>query len=422
MKTLLHSVKIISPGSKHHGKQRDILIEKGKIIAIGTKLDDPEAKSIQGKDLHISPGWIDLRVNFRDPGEEWKEDLNSGLEAAALGGFTQVVQMPSTDPVIDSKSSLEYLLNRAQGHAVKLHAAAALSKGMKAEGLSEMFDLHTAGACLFTDDKHPVVNTELMHRALEYTKNFNGTVMSIPFDSGICPGGLMHEGKMSTALGLKGIPVIAETLCLQRDLDLLRYTSGKLHVSLLSSAEGVELIRKAKKEGLNVTADVSAAHLLFCDEDLEGYDSNFKTLPPFRATSDRKALIKGIKDGTIDAICSDHSPHDIEAKQKEFEHAEFGFSGIEATFSAALEALGSDQESLEIIVNRLSLGPASLLGLPHTIIEEGADADFTLFSTSKEWVYNRETIKSKSIYSPFLNKKFKGKALGIWRGRHRKLF
>ncbi len=422
MKTLIHSAKIISPGSKHHGKQSDILVEKGKIIAIGKNLSDSEAKSIQADDLHISPGWKDLRANFRDPGEEWKENLSSGLEAAARGGFTGVVLMPSTDPVIDSKSSVEYLLNRAENNTVQLFVAAALSKGMKGDGLSEMFDLHAAGASLFTDDKHPIKKTELMHRALEYCKNFDGLVMSFPFDTGICPGGLIHEGKMSTLLGLRGIPAIAETMCLQRDLDLLRYTGGKLHVGLLSSAEGVEQVRKAKKEGLNITADVSAAHLLFTDKDLESFDSNFKALPPFRSESDRKALIKGLKDGTIDAICSDHCPHDIEAKQKEFEHAEFGIAGIEGAFSAVLKALGSDTDALELLVNKMSIGPSKILGLESNRIEEGADADLSIFSTSQKWVFQEGNISSKSIYSPFYGKTMTGRAIGIIRGKQRKFF
>lgn len=422
MKTLIKAAKIVDPASQHNGKKRDILIEKGVITKIAAKIEDKDAKVIDRKNLHVSPGWLDLRANFRDPGHEYKEDINSGLNAAARGGFTGVVIMPSTSPVIDSKSAVEYALKRAEGNTVELFVAGALSEGMAGKRLAELYDMHKAGAVLFTDDKEPVSNTEMMHRGMEYARNFDGTIMSFPFDEGICPGGLMHEGKMSTSLGMKGIPVIAESMRLQRDLDILRYTSSKLHVALISSAEGVKIIKQGKKEELNLSCSVAAANLVFSDEDLKLFNPDFKALPPYRSKEHQKALIKALKDGTIDAICSDHSPQDVEAKKREYENAEFGQSSIEATFSAAILALGDDPDSLSLIVERMSSGPRRILGLEPIQIEEGATANISLFDPELKWTYKKESIRSKSEYSPFRDLELKGKALGIIKGKRSEIF
>jgi dihydroorotase len=232
----------------------------------------------------------------------------------------------------------------------------------------------------------------------------------------------MHEGKQSTELGLRGIPSATESIRLQRDLEILRYTGGRLHIGLISSKESVELIRKAKKDGLEVTCDVSAGHLIFNDEALSDFDPNFKVLPPYRTEKDRKALIKGLKDGTIDFIVSDHSPQDVEHKQKEFDNASFGASTIEGAFSACIKALGSDDESLTLICSRLSTEPKRVLGLPNAHIEEGQKADLSLFDPKINWTFSRKTVVSRSVHSPFLGKEMTGKVLGVIKDRQRKLF
>lgn len=422
MKTLIKSAKIIDPGGPHHLKKLDLLLEKGKISRIAKNLNSEGAREVSAQNLCVSTGWFDARANFRDPGFEEKEDIHSGLEAAAHGGFTSILIMPSTDPIIDNKSAVEYVLKRAEGHLVSLQVCGSLSKGLKNEQLADIYDMQKAGAIAFGNDKADVNRIELMYRALEYCKNFNGLVFSFPYERGLLPGGAMHEGKQSTELGLKGIPSATESIRLQRDIEILRYTGGRMHVSLVSSKESVELIRKAKKDGISLTCDVSASHLVFNDEALSDFDPNFKVLPPFRTEKDRKALIKGLKDGTIDFIVSDHSPQDIENKQKEFDHAAFGASTIEAVFSACIEAFGSDDEGLSLICSKLSAEPKKILGLPKAHIQEGQKANISLFDPEVKWIFERKSVFSKSVHSPFLGKEMNGKVLGVFREKQRKLF
>jgi dihydroorotase len=421
MRILLKSLRICDPRSTHNGKTRDILIENGIITEIKAEIKAGDAQVISSKNFQVSPGWIDLRANFKDPGEEHKEGLINGLDAAARGGFTKVVVLPSTLPPIDSKQSVEYLLHRSAGHVVEVLPAGTISEGMKGKNLSEMFDMQQAGAVLFTDDQHPVDRAELMHRALEYARNFSGLIMTIPFDTSFAPGGQMHEGVENLKLGMKGIPMITETLRLQRDLSILEYTGGRMHVSLLSCAESVELIKKAKKDGLDVSADICAHQLCFNDRALSGFDTNYKVQPPFRSDEHRKALIKGIKDGIISALCSDHHPQDTESKILEFAHAQSGISSIETTFSSALQSL-EDSIGLDAIISLLSYGPAEILNLDIPGVNVGKNADLTLFDPSHVWTVNRENLVSRSYYTPYLNKEIKGRAMGIIRDDQMLLF
>ncbi len=421
MRILLKSARIVDPKSSHNGKTRDLLIEDGVIKEIKNDIQASKAKVIESKGLHVSPGWIDLRANFKDPGEEQKEGLINGLNAAARGGFTRVVIMPSTNPPIDSKQGIEYLLNRASSHVVQVLPTGTISEGMKGKNLSEMFDMRQAGAVLFTDDQQAVDRTELMHRALEYANNFDALIMAVPFDSSFAPGGQMHEGIESLKLGMKGIPSITESLRLQRDLSILEYTGGRMHVSLLSCAESVDLLKKAVKNGLNVSADVCAHQLCFSDRDLSDFDSNFKVQPPFRSDEHRKALIKGIKDGVITALCSDHHPQDTESKRLEYTHASSGLSSIETTFSSAIEAL-SESLGLEKIIELLSYGPAKVLRTVQHSIEEGNNAELTLFNPQTNWVVNRASLVSRSIYTPYFGRSVLGRAIGIIRANQMQIF
>ena len=407
MKTLLKSVIVLDNRSSHHLKKRDVLLDKGKIVSIAASIRDDKAKVIDAKGLHISPGWIDLRANFRDPGFEFKEDLQSGIAAARRGGFATVVLMPSTLPVADNKGSIEYTLARTQNSNVNILPAGCLSEKMEGKQLSEMYDMHKAGAVAFTDDKNSV-STELMSRSLEYSKNFDGLIMSFPYENGLSAHGQVNESPTSVALGMKGIPNVAEEIRLQRDIDLLRYSGGRLHVSLISSAKSVELIRKAKKEGLMISCAVAAHQLSFLDEDLMDFDTNLKVLPPFRSKDDRKALIAGIKDGTIDAICSDHSPEDVEHKLREFEDADFGISGIESAFCTAFTAL-EKQMSLEEILAKFTTGPAGVLRLAMGKVEDGNEGPFTIFSTEENTNFTEASWLSKSANNPFANKELRGR-------------
>jgi len=411
MKTLIKSATIINSGSKHHGLVRDIYIDRGKIIQIGKNLSVDKATIINIPQTFVSSGWIDLRANFREPGHEYKENLESGAKAAKRGGFSKVVLMPSTTPTVNYKSQVDFIINRSKSLSVKLLPAGALTQGMKSEQLSEMFDMYSAGAVAFTDDKL-AVGTELMTRALDYTSNFGGCVMSFPMDFGIILGGMMHEGPTSTSMGVKGIPSAAEEISLQRDIELLRYTNGRLHVSLISTTKSVDIIRKAKKEGLNITCAIAAHQLYFTDEDLKTFDSNFKVLPPYRSKEDRKSLINGLKDGTIDAICSDHCPEDIEHKVREFQDAEFGISSIETTFCSAFTAL-EKYLTLEEIVNKLNAGPAKVLGISSSKIEEGNEADLTVFTISQNTTFDRQSWQSRSYNSPFIGKELRGRIIPV---------
>ena len=411
MRWLLSSVKIVEPGHALHGKKRDILIEDGKITRIASKISDSEAQPIKEKGLCVSSGWVDSRATFRDPGNEYKEGLLNGLDAASAGGFTHVALLPSTQPVVDNKGQVQYMLARSQSHAVRVLPTAMISKQGEGKQLAELYDLHKAGAVGFTDG-FSTERSALLLRALEYTRNFSGLVISVPQDSDISGEGVMHEGKISTTNGLKGIPTIAETTRVKRDIDLVRYTGGRLHFALISSAESVKLIREAKKEGLDITCGVTAHHLYFNDDDLEDFDSNLKVLPPLRSNDDRKALLKGVKDGVIDVICSDHQPEDVEHKKLEFQYAQFGIGAIEQTFSAAL----SSGVELDDVIKAVCTNPRKLFNLDETGLEEGNNADITLFFADQEKEVEENGLFSKSWNNPYLGKKLRGDVFGIVRG------
>jgi dihydroorotase len=416
MRWLFKSAHIVDPGGPHHNKVRDVLVVDGMITQVKATITASKARTIKQANLHLSPGWIDLKAHFQDPGAEYKEDLSSGLDAAAKGGFTGVVVMPSTDPPIDSKSGIEYMLKRSASHPVKLLPVGTLSAKREGKQLAELYDMHSNGAVAFSDDA-PVDRTDLMNRALEYSKTFGGVVYSHPHEADLCPAGVMHEGIMSTQLGLKGIPDVAEIIRLSRDIDLLRYTRGRMHVALISSAKSVELIRRAKKEGLQITCGVSAYHLIFTDDDLHSFDSNFKVMPPLRSKADQQALIKGVKDGTIDVICSDHKPENIEHKRVEFDLAAFGISGIETCFSAARTSL-SNKEDLTRLIESLSHGPRRVLEMDIVHIEAGTSADLTAFDPDLKAILENDQIQSKSKNNPLINRELTGQVIAVIRAEH----
>lgn len=421
MDILIKSAKIIDANSSFNGKHKDILISNGRIEKIADAIDSENARIIERKDLHLSIGWCDLRANFQDPGYEYKEDLESGMKAAAAGGFTTVALSAATDPVADSKSGVEYIKNNTKGQVVNVLPLGAVSQKMQGKDLADLHDMRMAGAIAFSDDKKSIANPNLLLRALLYCKAFDGLVINFPNTKEISNSGVMNEGNISTILGLKGIPELSEELMVARDIYLSRYTDGRLHFSTISSAESLELIKEAKKEGLKISCDLSSYHLLLEDKDCIDFDTRYKTIPPLRSTASRKALIRGIKDGVIDAICSDHQPEDIEAKKMEFDNAAFGIINLQTAFAVANTAL--DQKvKLEKIVECLSANPRKILKLKALSIEEGTEANLTLFSPNEEFILEKTDVLSKSANSPFIGRKLKGKVYGVLNNKKMKLF
>lgn len=408
---LLRHVTVVDPGGPHHDEELDILVQHGTITRVGKRLPKG-TEEVRLEGLCVSPGWVESRAHFGDPGEEYKQGLLNGLDAAAAGGFTAVAVLPSTTPVVDQRSAVEYLLRKGQGHAVRVLPLGALTKGLKGEQLAEHFDMQAAGAVAFCDDQRPVRNTRLMLLALQYALNFNGRVITFAQDPDLLAQAQMHEGAMSARLGMRGLPPMAETVQLARDLGLLAYTGSRLHVATVSTAEGVELIRQAKARKLNVTASVAAHHLLLDDGCLRGFDTAYKLMPPLRDEHHIEALREGVKDGTLDTITSDHRPEDVEHKKVEFAQAAFGAIGLETAFAVAHTVL-APRMTLRRIVERFCHGPRAALGLPVPHIGEGLPAELTLFAPEHHWKLTEADLVSTSKNTPFLRHRFTGRAMGI---------
>lgn len=406
MNLLIKSATILDPGSSFHQQVADILIENGVITRIAEDIDaDAELFDAEGK--YVSPGFFDLNCNIGELGLETKEDLRSGTTAAAAGGFTGIALMPNSQPPVHSKSEVEYLLNRAKGNLVDVYPLGTISQKREGKDLAEMYDMYQSGAKAFTDGSRPVQDAGLMERALLYAQGFDALVFSYPEDTAIAGKAKVNEGEISTLLGMKGIPSLAEELMVARDLYLAEYTVSRIHFTTISTARSVELIREAKRKGIEVTCDVAAHHLVLTDEALLGFDSLYKVKPPLRTADDVAALIKGLKDGTIDAIVSQHTPHEIEFKDVEFEVAEYGITGLQTAFSLALRA----GLPVELIVEKLAINPREILGIETPVVAEGENANLVVFDTDTEWEYSAANNKSKSANSPYIGHSLKGKVL-----------
>jgi dihydroorotase len=406
MNLLIKSATILDPGSSFHQQVADILIENGVITRIGDDIDaDAELFDAEGK--YVSPGFFDLNCNVGELGLETKEDLRSGTVAAAAGGFTGIALMPNTQPPAHSKSEVEYLLNRSKGNLVDVYPLGTISQKREGKDLAEMYDMYQSGARAFTDGSRPVQDAGLMERALLYAQGFDALVFSYPEDTAIAGKAKVNEGEISTLLGMKGIPSLAEELMVARDLYLAEYTVSRIHFTTISTARSVELIREAKRKGIEVTCDVAAHHLILTDEALLGFDSLYKVKPPLRTADDVAALIKGLKDGTIDAIVSQHTPHEIEFKDVEFEVAEYGIIGLQTAFSLALKA----GLPVELIVEKLAVNPREILSVELSVIAEDEKANIVVFDTDTEWEYTAANNKSKSANSPYIGQRLKGKVL-----------
>ena len=408
MSILIKSAKIIDASSKFNGKTQDILIINGKIQEINNEIINSKAKKIISfKDLHVSSGWLDTSVCFGEPGLEEREDLSNGAQTASFSGFTDIVLNPETEPYLDTKADISYIKSNSKDFVTKIHPLGCLTKEAKSKKLADLFEMFESGAVGFYDFKRPITNSNLIKIALQYVQNFNGLVISFPYEKSLCPNGQMHEGQISTNYGLKGIPTISEEIMLKRDLKILEYTGGKIHIPCISTQESVKLIREAKKNKLNITCSVSINNLFFNDDKLKDFDTRFKVLPPIRSEEHRKALIKGLKDGIIDFVTSDHTPIDIDKKKTDFENSLFGSTGLESLYGA-LNSLFDLNTTIDILTRR-----KDTFGIEKNSINKGQTACLSLFNPNIEYEFLKENIISKSKNSCFIGSKLKGKALGI---------
>jgi len=409
MNVLIKSATIIDKSSSFHQQKKDILIENGIITAIESTIKNiKNYKEVILENLHISQGWFDTSVCFGEPGLEERETIENGLKTAAKSGFTAVAVNPNTNPIADNKSAIEFIKNKGANFATNLYPIGSLTKGAESKDIAELFDMKNSGAIAFGDYNKPVCNANLLKIALQYAQNFDGLVLSFPQDNSIAQNGLVNEEINSTKLGLKGIPALAEELQIARDLFLLEYTGGKLHIPTISTKKAVELIKEAKKKGLNVTCSVAAHHLILTDDELHSFDANTKVLPPLRTSKDIKALLKGLKEGVIDMITSDHNPMDIEHKKVEYESAKYGTIGLESLFGAL-----NKKVDLETLINALTVNPKSRFGIENNSIKKGEKANLTLFNPEKESIFTEESILSTSKNSIFINKKMNGEVYGV---------
>ena len=408
MKLIIRDAKIIDSKSPFNNKTVDILIVDGFIKKIGTSLSNSEnIEEIKLDNLHVSQGWFDSSVSLGEPGFEDRETISNGLNVAAKSGFTAIALQPNSFPIIDNQSQVNFVKNKATGFATQLYPIGALTKESQGKDMAELYDMQKAGAIAFGDYNKSLSNANLLKIALQYVQDFDGLTIAFSQDENIKGNGVANEGVVSTSLGLKGIPNLAEELQIARNLFLLEYTGGKLHIPTVSTKKSVQLIKEAKANGLNVSCSVAVHHLVLNDEKLEGFDTRYKISPPLRTENDRKALLKGIKDGTIDMITSDHNPLDIEHKKMEFDGAKSGTIGLESAFGALQTVLPT-----EVIVEKFT-AKKSYFNIENSTISEGNKADLTLFNPNEEWVFGKENILSFSKNSIMMGKKMKGKVYGI---------
>lgn len=411
MKILIRSALILSPKSTFHKKKKNVLIQNGRIEEIGDKNYSAD-RVIEAEGMILSAGWFDLGAFVGDPGLEQKEDLLSLCKTAAAGGFTEVAVLPNTQPTVQSKNEVSYITRNNENRLVQIHALAAVTKNCKGEELTEMIDLHESGAIAFTDGLKPVWHTDIFLKSLQYLQKFDGLLIDQPEDIWLNMFGQMHEGPESTMLGLKGMPRIAEEVAISKNLELLAYAGGRLHAAKLSTAKSIDLIRQAKKKGLNVSCDIAAYQPLYTDEVLNDFDTNYKVNPPLREKSDQDALIKGLKDGTIDVLVSNHVPHDVESKFLEFDLAEFGMINMQ-TFASQLVSL-SRSVDMEHLIEKVTDAPRRLLKRPPVIVDVDTKANLTLLDPNREWVFTPELNYSKAKNSPWLGNTLKGKVVAVF--------
>ena len=410
MKILIQAAKILDTNSPFHKKEKNVLLQNGRIGEIGDKNYQAD-KVIKAEGMFLSTGWFDMGTFIGDPGLEHKEDLESGIKAAIAGGFTEIAMLPNTVPVIQTKNDINYLTRGNDSRLLQVHPLASVTKNNKGEELTEMIDLHEAGAVGFTDGLKPIWHTDIFLKSLQYLQKFDGVLVDHAEDIWLNMFGQMHEGLQSTMLGLKGMPRISEEVAISRNLKLLAYAGGRLHLSKLSTSKSIGLVRSAKNK-MNVTCDIAAYQALLTDNMLSGFETNFKVNPPLRETSDNHALIKGLNDGTIDVICSGHVPHDEESKSIEFDHADAGMINMQ-TFASNLVAL-AEQVSWETLIEKITINPRKILKREVPVIDVDTKANLTLLDPNAAWMLNEKTNFSKSKNSPWFGQTITGKAVAVF--------
>jgi dihydroorotase len=411
MKILIQSARISDRYSPFHKKIKNVLIQNGRITEIGDK-NYPADKVIEAEGMYLTPGWFDLGTYVGDPGLEHKEDLESVTKAAAAGGFTELAVLPNTVPSIQTKNDIKYLTRHNDTRLVQIHPMASVTLNNKGEELTEMIDLNEAGAVAFTDGLNTIWNTDIFLKALQYLQKFNGLLIDHPEDIWLNKFGQMHEGLQSTLLGMKGMPRLAEEVATHRNIDILKYAGGRLHMSRLSTARSVALIRSVK-DSIPLTCDVAAYQALLDDSMLASFDTNYKVNPPLREKRDNKALIKGLIDGTIDVLCSGHVPQDEESKNLEFDHADPGMNTLQ-TFAADLVSLSRYVE-MDALLEKVSIWPRMVLGGMNVAnVDVDSKANLTLFDPTRKWTFDEKTNFSKSKNSPWFGKSLTGKAVAVF--------
>lgn len=412
MKLLLKGGRVIDP-AQNYDQISDVLVTDGRIAKVGANLQEQNANVVDVTGLVVAPGFIDMHVHMREPGLEAKEDIGSGTRAAAAGGFTAVACMPNTKPVIDNAIIVAGLAERCriEGKS-RVHVIGALSKGQEGKELAEIGDMIEAGAAAISDDGHYVDSARLLKTGLEYTSMFGKAVISHAEDHSLVEEGHMHEGAVSAMLGVKGRPSVAEDIAVARDIMLAEYTGAHIHIAHISSKGAVELVRQAKQKGIKVTAEVTPSHIALTDEAIMNYDPAAKVNPPLRSEDHRQALIAGLKDGTIDAIASDHAPHAFEEKDREYRYAPSGFTGLETSVGVVFSTLyHSGLFTLPELVDRMSTQPAAILGVAGGTLQEGSVADITVFNPDAEWTVDSKRFYTRGKLTPFEGWNLKGKAM-----------
>ena len=409
MKLLIKQAKIICSNAPFHEEVKDIFIEDGVIKNISDYLDLQADKIITSDNLHVSIGWMDVFAQFSDPGYEFRENLESGIEAAAAGGFTNVMIAPNTDPTLSSKTQIEYIVQKGSPYAVTIHPIGSITKNAEGKELAEMYDMHQSGAIAFSDGTNSVQNAGIMIKALQYVLANQSVIIQIPDDNSIAANGLINEGIISTQLGLPGKPAIAEELMISRDIELAKYTNSKLHITGVSTRKSIEMINEAQQLGVNISVSATPYHTHFCDEDLMDYNTNLKVNPPLRTKNDMLAIREAIAEGVINCIASHHTPLHTDEKNCEFEYAKFGMIGLENVFGV----LNSYSKKIEILISQLTTNPREIFSLPIPKIAVGEMACLTLFDPTITYTFEQNNIKSKSTNNPYIGQSFTGKVLGI---------
>lgn len=417
MKLLLKGGRIIDP-SQDMDAVGDVLIVDGRIAQIGGEISENDAQVLDAKGLVVAPGFIDMHVHLREPGQEAKEDFGSGTRAAAAGGFTTVCCMPNTKPVVDNSVLVNGLIRRAELEGiVNVKIIGALTKGQEGKELAEIGDMLMAGAVAISDDGHYVDSARLLRTGLEYAGMFDGLIIDHAEDESLAGDGFMHEGAVSAMLGMRGRPAVSEDIAVSRDIMLAEYTGSRIHIAHVSTSGAVELIRQAKKRGVKVTAEATPHHLTLTDEAVKSFDTATKVNPPLRSADHVAALVAGLKDGAIDCIATDHAPHAFEEKDAEFRYAPSGFAGLETALGVVLTGLyHSGKFTLSEIIDRMAVAPARILGLETGTLKVGAPADLALIDPDQEWLVDSKKFYTRGKCTPFEGKTLKGKAVATIAG------